>query len=52
MGMRLEGVLNLKTQLIKNIKSEGITKGSIQVPGDGQPIVLFLITQPLEVIQK
>ena len=25
----------------KNIKSEGITKGSIQVPGDGQPIILL-----------
>ena len=50
MGMRLEGkkLENIKS---KNIKSEGITKGSIQVPGDGQPIILYLITQ-LEAIQK
>ena len=35
MGMRLEGV-KLENTVNKNIKSEGITKGSIQVPGDGQ----------------
>ena len=40
MGMRLEGK---KVELIKsaNIKSEGIIRGSIQVPADGQPIVLL-----------
>ncbi len=40
MGMRLEGV-KLQNIINKNIKSEGITKGSIQVPGDGQPIILL-----------
>ena len=40
MGMRLEGV-KLENTVNKNIKSEGITKGSIQVPGDGQPIILL-----------
>ena len=40
MGMRLEGD-KLENTVNKNIKSEGITKGSIQIPGDGQPIVLL-----------
>tara|TARA_Y100000590_G_scaffold436007_1_gene556083 strand:- start:199 stop:1122 length:924 start_codon:yes stop_codon:yes gene_type:complete len=40
MGMRLEGE-KLENMINKNIKSEGITKGSIQVPGDGQPIILL-----------
>ena len=40
MGMRLEGE-KLENMVSKNIKSEGITKGSIQIPGDGQPIVLL-----------
>ena len=40
MGMRLEGE-KLENIVSKNIKSEGITKGSIQIPGDGQPIVLL-----------
>ena len=40
MGMRLEGE-KLENTVSKNIKSEGITKGSIQIPGDGQPIVLL-----------
>ena len=40
MGMRLEGQ-KLENIVDKNIKSEGITKGSIQVPGDGQPIILL-----------
>ena len=40
MGMRLQGE-KLKNDVNKNIKSEGITKGSIQIPGDGQPIVLL-----------
>ena len=40
MGMRLEGE-KLENTVNKNIKSEGITKGSIQIPGDGQPIVLL-----------
>ena len=40
MGMRLEGE-KLENIISKNIKSEGITKGSIQIPGDGQPIVLL-----------
>ena len=40
MGMRLEGK-KLENIVSKNIKSEGITKGSIQIPGDGQPIILL-----------
>tara|TARA_Y100001970_G_scaffold109719_1_gene137029 strand:- start:990 stop:1922 length:933 start_codon:yes stop_codon:yes gene_type:complete len=40
MGMRLEGG-KIENQVSKNIKSEGITKGSIQVPGDGKPIILL-----------
>ncbi len=40
MGMRLEGE-KLENIINKNIKSEGITKGSIQIPGDGQPIILL-----------
>ncbi len=40
MGMRLEGK-KVENIVNKNIKSEGITKGSIQIPGDGQPIVLL-----------
>ena len=40
MGMRLEGKV-LKNIINTNIRSEGITKGAIQVPADGQPIVLL-----------
>ena len=40
MGMRLEGKI-LKNIVSANIRSEGITKGAIQVPEDGQPIVLL-----------
>ncbi len=40
MGMRLEGKV-LKNIVSTNIRSEGITKGAIQVPADGQPIVLL-----------
>ena len=40
MGMRLEGQ-KLENKINKNISSEGITKGSIQIPGDGQPIILL-----------
>jgi len=40
MGMRLEGKV-LKNIVNTNIRSEGITKGAIQVPADGQPIVLL-----------
>ncbi len=40
MGMRLEG-LTIKNTVSTNIRSEGITKGAIQVPADGQPIVLL-----------
>ena len=40
MGMRLEGH-KLENIISKNIRSEGITKGSIQTPGDGQPIILL-----------
>ena len=40
MGMRLEGT-TIKNIVSTNIRSEGITKGAIQVPADGQPIVLL-----------
>ena len=40
MGMRLEGNV-IKNIVNTNIRSEGITKGAIQVPADGQPIVLL-----------
>ena len=40
MGMRLEGK-GMKNIVNTNIRSEGITKGAIQVPTDGQPIILL-----------
>jgi biotin-dependent carboxylase-like uncharacterized protein len=40
MGFRLEGAA-MATKGAANIISEGIAPGSIQVPGDGQPIVLM-----------
>jgi len=40
MGMRLEGTV-MKNIASTNIRSEGITKGAIQVPADGQPIILL-----------
>ena len=40
MGMRLEGEI-LKNIVNTNIRSEGITKGAVQVPADGQPIILL-----------
>ena len=40
MGMRLEGKV-LENIVSTNIRSEGITKGAIQVPADGQPIILL-----------
>jgi len=40
MGMRLEGDV-MKNIVSTNIRSEGITKGAIQVPADGQPIILL-----------
>ena len=40
MGMRLEGPV-MRNIVNTNIRSEGITKGAIQVPADGQPIVLL-----------
>ncbi|HIF61498.1 MAG TPA: biotin-dependent carboxyltransferase [Candidatus Pelagibacter sp.] len=40
MGMRLEGQV-LKNIINTNIRSEGITKGAIQIPADGQPIILL-----------
>tara|TARA_B100000029_G_scaffold379369_1_gene374175 strand:- start:111 stop:1070 length:960 start_codon:yes stop_codon:yes gene_type:complete len=40
MGMRLEGA-SMKNIINTNIRSEGITKGAIQVPADGLPIVLL-----------
>ena len=40
MGMRLEGQ-KMNNVFNTNIRSEGITKGAIQVPADGQPIILL-----------
>ena len=40
MGMRLEGA-KLENIVNTNIKSEGLVKGVVQVPADGNPIILF-----------
>ena len=40
MGMRLEGP-KLNNIVNTNIKSEGLVKGVVQVPADGNPIILF-----------
>ncbi len=45
MGYRLEGP-KLAAERGSDIVSEGIVMGSIQVPGDGQPIVLMADRQP------
>ena len=40
MGMRLEGP-NIENIVDTNIKSEGLIKGVIQVPADGNPIIML-----------
>ena len=40
MGMRLDGMI-MKNVVNTNIRSEGITKGAIQIPADGLPIILL-----------
>ena len=40
MGMRLEGP-KLDNIVNTNIKSEGLVKGVVQVPADGNPIIMF-----------
>ena len=40
MGMRLEGI-KLKNIKKTNIKSEGLVKGTIQIPPDGKPIIML-----------
>ncbi len=40
MGMRLEGQ-NIENIVDTNIKSEGLLKGVIQVPADGNPIIML-----------
>ena len=40
MGMRLEG-LKIENIVNTNIKSEGLIKGVIQVPADGNPIIML-----------
>ena len=40
MGMRLQGV-NIENCVDTNIKSEGLIKGAIQVPADGNPIIML-----------
>lgn len=41
MGMRLEGLALTHNQLGADIISDGVTPGSIQVPANGQPIILL-----------
>lgn len=42
MGMRLEGqALTHRTPACADIVSDGVTPGAIQVPGNGQPIILL-----------
>jgi len=41
MGVRLEGN-KIVSKNTSNIPSEGIIKGSVQIPGDGNPIVLMV----------
>ena len=40
MGMRLEGP-NIENIVDTNIKSEGLVKGVIQIPADGNPIIML-----------
>ena len=40
MGMRLEGQ-KIENIINTNIKSEGLVKGVIQVPADGNPIIML-----------
>ena len=40
MGMRLEGK-KLENKVSTNIKSEGLVKGVVQVPSDGNPIIML-----------
>ena len=40
MGMRLKGK-NLENKVSTNIKSEGLVKGVVQVPSDGNPIIML-----------
>ena len=40
MGMRLEGQ-TLENVVSTNIKSEGLVKGVVQVPSDGNPIIML-----------
>ena len=40
MGMRLEGP-KIENIVNTNIKSEGLLKGVIQVPADGNPIIML-----------
>ena len=40
MGMRLEGK-KIQNNVDSNIRSEGLIKGVIQVPADGNPIIML-----------
>tara|TARA_B100000579_G_scaffold402042_1_gene384962 strand:+ start:287 stop:1246 length:960 start_codon:yes stop_codon:yes gene_type:complete len=40
MGMRIKGQ-NLENEVSTNIKSEGLVKGVVQVPSDGNPIIML-----------
>ena len=51
MGMRLEGP-KIENIIDTNIKSEGLIKGVIQVPADGNPIIMLSIMGQLADIQK
>ena len=51
MGYRLEGPV-IKHLHGHNIVSDGTVNGSIQVPGNGQPIVLMPIAEPAAAIPR
>ncbi len=41
-GIRLEGpVIDRKSEIEESIISEGVVSGSIQIPGDGKPIIIL-----------
>jgi allophanate hydrolase subunit 2 len=41
-GIRLQGpVINRKSDIEESIISEGVILGSIQIPGDGKPIIIL-----------
>ncbi len=44
-GIRLAGpVIERRPEVGESIISEGVVSGTIQVPGDGQPIIILAVT--------